>query len=296
MMWRSEAGGCVGGSRGAGWMCSRWRRTWRRSTPRWTRSSRASMTRSGSCRPPAPAGPSRTRSVTWPTSTAPRWWRSRTRTGSPTLRDELFAAALGEAGAADELTLAGARAMAPGELLVHWRDGRTQLLAAAEGLRDDSRVVWYGPSMSARSFLTARLMETWAHGQDVVDAVGAHRPATDRLFHVAQMGVITRGWSYLNRGEEPPAIRRPGRAALARRDRADLGGRGRCPVGHRSARRLLPGRDPTPTRRRDPAGGGGGGRPGLDAAGAGLRRTAHRRTRRLNKLHTGTARADGTLG
>jgi uncharacterized protein (TIGR03084 family) len=94
--------------------------------------------------------------------------------------------------------------MAPGELLVHWRDGRAQLLAAAEGLRDDSRVVWYGPSMSARSFLTARLMETWAHGQDVVDAVGAHRRATDRLFHVAQMGVITRGWSYLNRGEEPP--------------------------------------------------------------------------------------------
>jgi uncharacterized protein (TIGR03084 family) len=120
------------------------------------------------------------------------------------LRDALFAAALGSPGAVDELTLAEARGMAPGDLLVHWREGRAQLLAAAGGLSDDGRVVWYGPSMSARSFLTARLMETWAHGQDVVDAVGAHRPATDRLFHVAQMGVITRGWSYLNRGEEPP--------------------------------------------------------------------------------------------
>ena len=120
------------------------------------------------------------------------------------LRDELFAAALGDPARRTSSTLAGARAMTPGELLVHWRDGRAQLLAAAEELRDDSRVVWYGPSMSARSFLTARLMETWAHGQDVVDAVGAHRPATDRLFHVAQLGVITRGWSYLNRGEEPP--------------------------------------------------------------------------------------------
>lgn len=121
------------------------------------------------------------------------------------LRDELFAAALGDPAAADELTLGAARSMSPAELLEHWRAGRTELLAAADGLGDDTRVVWYGPSMGARSFLTARLMETWAHGQDVVDTVGAHRPPTDRLVHVAQMGVITRGWSYLNRGEEPPA-------------------------------------------------------------------------------------------
>lgn len=121
------------------------------------------------------------------------------------LRDALFTAALADPGAADELTLAEARSMEPGDLLSHWRAGRAQLLEAAAGLADDARVVWYGPSMSARSFLTARLMETWAHGQDVVDTVGAHRPVTDRLFHVAQMGVITRGWSYLNRGEEPPA-------------------------------------------------------------------------------------------
>jgi uncharacterized protein (TIGR03084 family) len=121
------------------------------------------------------------------------------------LRDALFSAALGDPAAADELTLGAARAMTPAELLEHWRQGRAELLAAAGALGDDTRVVWYGPSMSARSFLTARLMETWAHGQDVVDAVGAHRPPTDRLVHVAQMGVITRGWSYLNRGEEPPA-------------------------------------------------------------------------------------------
>ncbi len=124
--------------------------------------------------------------------------------GFAELRDALFAAALGDPGAADDLTLAEARSMTPTELLERWRVGRAELLTAAAGLGDQDRVVWYGPSMSARSFLTARLMETWAHGQDVVDAVGAHRPVTDRLFHVAQMGVITRGWSHLNRGEEPP--------------------------------------------------------------------------------------------
>jgi uncharacterized protein (TIGR03084 family) len=121
-------------------------------------------------------------------------------------RDQLFAAALSDPGAADELTLGPARAMTSDELLAHWRQGRTALLSAAAGLGPGDRVVWYGPSMSARSFLTARLMETWAHGQDVADALGVRRPATDRLTHVAQLGVITRGWSYLNRGEEPPDV------------------------------------------------------------------------------------------
>ena len=59
--------------------------------------------------------------------------------------------------------------------------------------------------MGAKSFLSARLMEVWAHGTDIVDALGATRPASARLRHVAQLGFITRGWSYRVRGEEPPA-------------------------------------------------------------------------------------------
>lgn len=58
--------------------------------------------------------------------------------------------------------------------------------------------------MGAKSFLTARLMECWAHGQDIVDAVGAARPATDRLRHIAQLGYITRGWTYTNRKLDMP--------------------------------------------------------------------------------------------
>ena len=58
--------------------------------------------------------------------------------------------------------------------------------------------------MGAKSFLTARLMEVWAHGQDIVDAVDADRDATDRLRHIAQLGVITRSWSYIVRSEQPP--------------------------------------------------------------------------------------------
>jgi uncharacterized protein (TIGR03084 family) len=103
----------------------------------------------------------------------------------------------------DELTLH--RHLRPPDLLEAWRATRRRLAGAAATLDDNQRIDWYGPSMGAKSFLTARLMECWAHGQDVVDAIGVRRPATDRLRHIAQLGFITRGWSYVNRGLEPPA-------------------------------------------------------------------------------------------
>jgi uncharacterized protein (TIGR03084 family) len=109
-----------------------------------------------------------------------------------------------DAAAVDELTLGEFRALDPPEQLAAWREARARLARAGRTLDDDTRVEWYGPSMGSKSFLTARLMEVWAHGQDVCDTVGAHRPATDRLRHVAQLGVITRNWSYLVRGEVPP--------------------------------------------------------------------------------------------
>lgn len=104
----------------------------------------------------------------------------------------------------DEYTLAPLRALGPDGLLAAAREARHELLAAAHGLAATARVPWYGPAMGARSFLSARLMETWAHGTDVADALGVTRPATDRLRHVARLGVNTRDWSYLVRGETPP--------------------------------------------------------------------------------------------
>ncbi len=107
--------------------------------------------------------------------------------------------------AVDEATLGRFRGLAPAAQLLTWRSARLDLESAARGLADDSRVEWYGPSMGSKSFLTARLMEVWAHGQDVCDALGVDREPTDRIRHIAQLGVITRGWSYLVRGEQPPA-------------------------------------------------------------------------------------------
>ena len=118
---------------------------------------------------------------------------------------QLIEAAAGGDEGVDAFVLGAYRAMSPDELVVAWRANRAALSTAAATLADDARVPWYGPAMSAKSFLTARLMETWAHGQDIVDTVGADRPATDRLRHIARLGHLTRGWSYHNRGLEPPA-------------------------------------------------------------------------------------------
>ena len=113
---------------------------------------------------------------------------------------------------ADDVVLGPYRAMTPDQLLASWRANRAALASAGETMENDTRVAWYGPSMGAKSFLTARLMEAWAHGQDIVDTLGAARPATDRLRHIAQLGFITRGWTYMNRGLDVPTS--PVRAEL----------------------------------------------------------------------------------
>lgn len=118
------------------------------------------------------------------------------------LKQAFWEVAVQGAAATDDYALAPFRAMAPAGLVAAWRRDRSTLATASAGLADDGRVEWFGPSMGARSFLTARLMEVWAHGQDVVDALGLARQATDRLAHVARLGFITRSWSFVNRGLE----------------------------------------------------------------------------------------------
>ena len=58
--------------------------------------------------------------------------------------------------------------------------------------------------MSARSFASARLMETWAHGQEVYDHLGVVRQNADRVQNIVMLGVNTFGWTYATRRETPP--------------------------------------------------------------------------------------------
>ena len=118
--------------------------------------------------------------------------------------EALMNAAVEDDVAADNLTLGEYRAMSPSELLDAWRANRARLAESSSTLGEDTRIGWYGPSLGSKSFLTARLMECWAHGRDIVDALDLELPATDRIQHIAHLSYITRGWTYINRGLEVP--------------------------------------------------------------------------------------------
>lgn len=126
-----------------------------------------------------------------------------------------FSAVLAEA-AADPTGFVGRAATATvapaAELLARWRSGRAALAAALLAAPTGSRLPWFGTTMSPASMATARLMETWAHGQDVADALGVTRTPTARLRHVAYLGVRTLGFSFLAHGR--PAPQEPVRVEL----------------------------------------------------------------------------------
>ena len=90
------------------------------------------------------------------------------------------------------------------ELLADWRRTRAELDAALRAVPAGAKLPWFGPPMSAPSMATARLMETWAHGQDVADALGVTREPTARLRHVAHLGVRTMGFAFAVRDLPAP--------------------------------------------------------------------------------------------
>ncbi|MFH9979811.1 TIGR03084 family metal-binding protein [Streptomyces sp. NPDC017179] len=90
------------------------------------------------------------------------------------------------------------------ELSARWREGRAALDRALRAAPPGARFPWYGPPMSAASMATGRLMETWAHGQDVADALGVVRTPTDRLRHVVRIGVRARDFAFGAHGLPAP--------------------------------------------------------------------------------------------
>ncbi|MFH9294067.1 TIGR03084 family metal-binding protein [Streptomyces sp. NPDC017520] len=104
----------------------------------------------------------------------------------------------------DEAAEALVAAHDPDALLTRWRAGRQRLDKVLRDAPAGSRIPWYGPPMSVASMATARLMETWAHGQDIADALGVTRTPTTRLRHVARIGVRARNYAYGARGIAAP--------------------------------------------------------------------------------------------
>ncbi|WP_035840986.1 TIGR03084 family metal-binding protein [Kitasatospora azatica] len=103
----------------------------------------------------------------------------------------------------DGAAAAGA-ALPHGELLARWRAGRAAVLEALDAVPEGARLPWFGPPMKAASMATARIMETWAHGEDVADALGVKREPTARLRHIAHLGVRTFGFAFSAHGLAVP--------------------------------------------------------------------------------------------
>jgi len=90
-------------------------------------------------------------------------------------------------------------------LLAAWRETVDTTADAFAAADPKQRLKWVGPDMGARSSITARLMETWAHGQEMYDELGVQRVDADRIRSIVVLGVNTYGWTFKNRRQDPPS-------------------------------------------------------------------------------------------
>lgn len=98
------------------------------------------------------------------------------------------------------------RSLPPSDLLEWFRNARRQYLATFESIEPGTRLPWYGPPMSAASSVTARIMETWAHGLDIADTLSVQVEPSNRLHNIAHIGVRTFAFSFeVNQLEVPNA-------------------------------------------------------------------------------------------
>ena len=88
-------------------------------------------------------------------------------------------------------------------LLNTWHDYYIKMADAFSEVDLKHRVKWVGPDMSVRSSITARLMETWAHGLAIYDALGVVRQDSDRIKNIVVLGVNTFNWSFQVKGQTP---------------------------------------------------------------------------------------------
>ena len=88
-------------------------------------------------------------------------------------------------------------------VLAAWRATAARFMALARAIDPGARVPWYGPAMRPASMVSARIMETWAHAEDIAETLGVARVPTARLKHIAHLGVGARKFSYTINGLEP---------------------------------------------------------------------------------------------
>ena len=172
------------------------------------------------------------------------------RTDPEASRPRCEQAAANPAGYVDE-GAAETASLPPGQLLTYWRETRGEMAEALRAVPAGEKVPWFGPPMSPTSMATARLMETWAHGQDVADALGVTRqPSQPAAARRAPRGPHPR----LRLPAERPHPTEPSRSTWnSRGPDGETWTWGPDDAEQRvtaSGARLLPAGDPTPASRR----------------------------------------------
>ncbi len=89
-------------------------------------------------------------------------------------------------------------------LLDTWHEFLPGMMKRFGSTDPKKRVKWAGPDMSVLSSITARLMETWTHGQAIYDLPGIEREDKDRIKNIATLGINTFSWTFKNRGLPVP--------------------------------------------------------------------------------------------
>lgn len=92
----------------------------------------------------------------------------------------------------------------PDALLERWRQERAQAIRDLAAVPPGQAVPWLVRPLPAAILACAGLMEAFAHGQDVADALSIRRTYTDRLEHIAGFAVLTWDFGYQSRGLTPP--------------------------------------------------------------------------------------------
>lgn len=99
------------------------------------------------------------------------------------------------------------REMRPQDVIEWWRGGRAKVVEPLSHMSAADRIEWIAGSMSARTLATTRLMETWAHGLDIYQAMNAEIEDTTRIRHVCWLGWKTLPYAFKLADEDYTPIR-----------------------------------------------------------------------------------------
>jgi uncharacterized protein (TIGR03084 family) len=99
------------------------------------------------------------------------------------------------------------RAMRPQDVIEWWRGGRAKVVEPLSHMDSEDRIPWIAGDMSARTFATFRLMETWMHGLDIYATLGIDVEDTPRIRHICWLGWKTLPYAFKQEGEHYEPVR-----------------------------------------------------------------------------------------